>query len=303
MNQSVIVFADAAARGTAIPSPVEGMLTYLQDTNAYESWNGSAFVNINDNTDAIPKSTVTTSQDLIVADGASSVTRLGVGADDQILSVVAGEVSWADPVSSVITTEGDLIVGNALGEESRIGIGLTGKLLSSDGTTAVWTDPPAAPSLTLLGTLNMTGVSTATVSSISQDYKYLRIEGTGFTNTSSSVKQINIRFNSDTGTNYFTSNSASYQSFSYNGSAINATFQISDTTTSAAIVAEIPHYNKTNVKKFIEGTHQSNAGGGPVNYMVYFRGAWNNTAAITSITFYTSFTAFTAGEFKIYGVN
>ena len=96
MNQSVIVFADAAARTSAIPSPVTGMLTYLEDTNAYESWNGSAFVNINDNTDAIPKSTVTTAQDLIVADGASSVTRLGVGTDDQVLSVVAGEVAWAD---------------------------------------------------------------------------------------------------------------------------------------------------------------------------------------------------------------
>ena len=96
MNQSVIVFADSAARTTAIPSPVEGMLTYLQDTNAYESWNGSAFIDINDNTAAIPKSTVTTSQDLIVADGASSVTRLGVGTDDQVLSVVAGEVAWAD---------------------------------------------------------------------------------------------------------------------------------------------------------------------------------------------------------------
>ena len=97
MNQSVIVFADSAARTTAIPSPVEGMLTYLEDTSAYESWNGSAFVSIaGDLTSLIPKSTVTTSQDLIVADGASSVTRLGVGTDDQVLSVVAGEVAWAD---------------------------------------------------------------------------------------------------------------------------------------------------------------------------------------------------------------
>jgi hypothetical protein len=99
MNQSVIVFADSAARGTAIPSPVTGMLTYLEDTNAYESWNGSAFVALVEDPDLtalIPKSTVTTSQDLIVADGASSVTRLGVGTDDQVLSVVAGEVAWAD---------------------------------------------------------------------------------------------------------------------------------------------------------------------------------------------------------------
>ena len=99
MNQSVIVFADSAARTTAIPSPVTGMLTYLEDTNAYESWNGSAYVALvedPDLTSLIPKSTVTTAQDLIVADGASSVTRLGVGTNDQILSVVAGEVAWAD---------------------------------------------------------------------------------------------------------------------------------------------------------------------------------------------------------------
>jgi hypothetical protein len=99
MNQSVIVFADAAARTTAIPTPIQGMLTYLVDTAAYESWNGSAYVALvedPDLTSLIPKSTVTTAQDLIVADGASSVTRLGVGTDDQVLSVVAGEVAWAD---------------------------------------------------------------------------------------------------------------------------------------------------------------------------------------------------------------
>jgi hypothetical protein len=102
MNQSVIVFADAAARTTAIPSPVTGMLTYLVDTSAYESWNGSAFVALAEDPDLsslIPKSTVTTAQDLIVADGASSVTRLGVGADDQVLSVVSGAVAWADASS------------------------------------------------------------------------------------------------------------------------------------------------------------------------------------------------------------
>ena len=99
MNQSVIVFADSAARTTAIHSPVTGMLTYLEDTSAYESWNGSAYVALVEDPDLtalIPKSTVTTAEDLIVADGASSVTRLGVGTDDQVLSVVAGEVAWAD---------------------------------------------------------------------------------------------------------------------------------------------------------------------------------------------------------------
>lgn len=43
MDQSVMVFADAAARTAAIASPTEGMLTYLQDVNALEVFNGSTF--------------------------------------------------------------------------------------------------------------------------------------------------------------------------------------------------------------------------------------------------------------------
>ena len=43
MDQSVMVFAGTAARGSAIPSPTEGMVTYLEDSNAVEVYNGSAF--------------------------------------------------------------------------------------------------------------------------------------------------------------------------------------------------------------------------------------------------------------------
>ena len=123
MNQSVIVFADSAARGTAIPSPVEGMLTYLEDTNAYESWNGSAYVALVEDPDLtalVPKSTVTTAQDLIVADGASSVTRLGVGTDDQVLSVVAGAVAWADAGGGGGGLDWDLVSSGSFPSASSI---------------------------------------------------------------------------------------------------------------------------------------------------------------------------------------
>jgi hypothetical protein len=44
MRQSVMVFSNAAARTAAITSPLEGMLTWLEDTNRYENYNGTAWV-------------------------------------------------------------------------------------------------------------------------------------------------------------------------------------------------------------------------------------------------------------------
>jgi hypothetical protein len=44
MDQTVMSFAGTAARGSAIPSPVEGMYTHLEDVDRLEFYNGSAFV-------------------------------------------------------------------------------------------------------------------------------------------------------------------------------------------------------------------------------------------------------------------
>jgi hypothetical protein len=46
MDQSVMVFADAAARTAAIATPTEGMISYLSDTNVVEYYDGSAWVNV-----------------------------------------------------------------------------------------------------------------------------------------------------------------------------------------------------------------------------------------------------------------
>jgi hypothetical protein len=44
MKQAVAVFSNAAARTAAITSPVEGQMTYLEDVDRYDHWNGSAWV-------------------------------------------------------------------------------------------------------------------------------------------------------------------------------------------------------------------------------------------------------------------
>jgi hypothetical protein len=46
MNQSVMVFSNATARSAALTSPIEGMLTWLEDVNRYENYNGTAWVEL-----------------------------------------------------------------------------------------------------------------------------------------------------------------------------------------------------------------------------------------------------------------
>ena len=46
MDQAVMVFDDSAARDSAIPTPSEGMVTYLKDTDALEKFDGSNFVTV-----------------------------------------------------------------------------------------------------------------------------------------------------------------------------------------------------------------------------------------------------------------
>jgi hypothetical protein len=103
MKQSVMVFADAAARTTALPSPIEGMVTYLSDTDSLEVYTGAGFVIVNDNTAAILKSIIDAKADLIVGTAADTPARLAVGTDGQVLTADSNETAglkWATPAAS-----------------------------------------------------------------------------------------------------------------------------------------------------------------------------------------------------------
>lgn len=43
MQQTIMVFAGTAARGSAIGTPSEGMFTWLKDTDALEYYNGTSW--------------------------------------------------------------------------------------------------------------------------------------------------------------------------------------------------------------------------------------------------------------------
>jgi hypothetical protein len=85
MEQTVMVFADAAARTTALTGVVsEGMISYLKDTNAVEVYNGSAWV-ASDDPNAIQNTIVDAKGDLIAATANDTPARLAVGSNGDTL--------------------------------------------------------------------------------------------------------------------------------------------------------------------------------------------------------------------------
>jgi tRNA-binding EMAP/Myf-like protein len=87
MEQTVMVFANAAARTTALSGVVsEGMISYLKDTNAVEVYDGSNWVS-SDDPNAIQNTIVDAKGDLIAATANDTPARLPVGTKNQSLIV------------------------------------------------------------------------------------------------------------------------------------------------------------------------------------------------------------------------
>ena len=102
MSQTVMVFADSAARSTAITSPQQGMITFLKGTNSTEYYNGSAWVAVSG---AGLTSPLTTKGDLW--GWSTTNARVPVGTNGQVLtadSTQATGVAWSSPSSGAYTS-------------------------------------------------------------------------------------------------------------------------------------------------------------------------------------------------------
>jgi hypothetical protein len=103
MEQTVMVFANAAARTTALSGVVsEGMISYLKDTNAVEVYDGSNWVS-SDDPNAIQNTIVDAKGDLITATAADTPARLAVGNNGDTLladSSTSTGLRWQVPVNA-----------------------------------------------------------------------------------------------------------------------------------------------------------------------------------------------------------
>jgi hypothetical protein len=131
MEQSVMVFADAAARTTALTGVVaEGMLSYLKDTNAVEVYDGANWV-ASDDPNAIQNTIVDAKGDLISATAADTPARLAVGNNGETLvadSSTATGLDWKTaaeqyPWTAYTPSTAGLTLGNGVltGRYQQIG--------------------------------------------------------------------------------------------------------------------------------------------------------------------------------------
>ena len=119
-NQTIMYFASSAARSSALGAAVvEGMFSYLADTDSTEYYNGSAWASISNPGDI----TAVTAGTGISGGGTS------------------GAVTVTNSMATAITTNGDLIYGTGSGTFSRLGIGSSAQVLTVSGGVPSWATP------------------------------------------------------------------------------------------------------------------------------------------------------------------
>jgi hypothetical protein len=123
----------------------------------------------------------------LVKDGASAIRTLGSAID-----------------TSFAADQGDLLLGGTSDIFEPLAIGAADTVLTSDGTTASWAAAAGGGanwSILNLGGTALTGAATVTVSGISGKDKILVLFDQA--SSASGASTIAVRFNTDTGSNYY----------------------------------------------------------------------------------------------------
>jgi hypothetical protein len=141
-EQTVMVFASSAARTSALSGVLaEGMVSYLQDTNAVEVYNGTSWVNVGN---------------------AGDITEVQAGVGISIASGTGPIPVITNSSTDLITTAGDILYGTAADTMARLGIGTAGQVLkvNSGATAPEWGAAAGAASFVGVSAYKNTGNQT-----------------------------------------------------------------------------------------------------------------------------------------------
>jgi hypothetical protein len=102
MDQTVMVFDDSASRGSAIPSPTEGMMSYTKDDNLVQVYDGSGWTAVDTNITSLAGSAVNF--------GSTAVTSAytAIPGLDNATIVVGGTAAVTVTIPDILTTGNSL---------------------------------------------------------------------------------------------------------------------------------------------------------------------------------------------------
>ena len=224
----------------------------------------------------------------LVKDGASAIRTLGSSVDTTTKAL------------NPSTTLGDIEYRSSTANtNTRLGIGSTGNVLTVAGGVPSWAAPASSGGLTLLSTTTLSGAST-TISSISGSYVNLFLVIQNY--VPSTQRDLTMRFNSDSGTNYtYVDSTVTGATLTYNTANIRLN---EDQWTSGTnlINSTIFNYANTTTAKTCHTIGFTTKSATPNYALTDIRGVWNGTSAITSITLLLASGTFSSGTALLYGV-
>ncbi len=167
MDQSVMTFADSTARASAIGTASQGMVTYLEDVDELQVFNGTDFVEVGGAAPAVLQVKSTTKTDVFSASLASGASTAITGLTSVITPasatnkvLVTADVQFAITVNFIyngftLTRNGSAIaIGDADGSRQRLtaGMGVDGNSAFDAGRVSFsFLDTPATTSSTTYG--------------------------------------------------------------------------------------------------------------------------------------------------------
>jgi hypothetical protein len=206
---------------------------------------------------------------------------------------------------TIVDAKGDIIAATAADTVARLAVGANDTVLTADSTAATglkWATP-AAGGMTLLSTTTLSGAST-TISSISQDYKYLLMLATDVYGSSAYV-QIRARLNGATN-NHFGSGvqyaGAAVSGFQFDATTILLGTSASNLTNNRGTQFQFNLYNYTTTgNKQYDYVTTAKDDSNDLN-TVFGAGSYKTSSAVTSIEFTVAAGTFSGGTLLIYGV-
>lgn len=235
----------------------------------------------------------------------NSITGLtALAANDVVTVWTVNAFSVTNAISNtLVDAKGDLIVATGADTPGRLAVGSNNQVLTADSTTGTglkWATPSSG-SLTQLASGSLSGAG-VTISSISGAYTHLQLWLYEF--SENSAGWFGLRFNGDSGNNYYfaQADSAGLPSTGTADSKIG--IQTAGNTAAdvkGTNVLDIYFYAQTG-RKLVRGNFFGERSGGTLRTGL-IGGAWDSTAAITSLTVLPEPTnTFDAGSYILYGV-